>query len=225
MMKMKRYAVYYAPPEGKFAAAAAQWLGWDLAHGRALPPVGVLDGQDITQTPRKYGFHATIKPPFRLAGGVDLAQFCTATERLAASLQKVTLPVLKFALLEGFLALIPAAPSADLQDLAAEVVRALDPYRAPLTPAEIARRRPEMLTPRQRELLGIYGYPYVMEQFQFHLTLSGALGPDQTAAAMAAAQSHFAGVVPQPFILADLCLCGEDDLGQFHLLHRYPLMA
>jgi hypothetical protein len=123
------------------------------------------------------------------------------------------------------LALIPAAPSADLQDLAAEVVRALDPYRAALSPAEIARRRPELLTTRQRELLGIYGYPYVMEQFQFHLTLSGALAADQTAQAMAAAQSHFAGVVPQPFVIADLCLCGEDDLGQFHLMHRYPLMA
>jgi hypothetical protein len=31
--------------------------------------------------------------------------------------------------------------------------------------------------------------------------------------------------VPQPFVIADLCLCGEDDLGQFHLMHRYPLMA
>jgi hypothetical protein len=138
---------------------------------------------------------------------------------------KVILPALELVTLEGFLALIPAAPSADLQDLAAEVVRALDPYRAPLSPAEIARRRPELLTTRQRELLGIYGYPYVMEQFQFHLTLSGALAADQTAQARAAAQSHFAGVVPQPFVIADLCLCGEDDLGQFHLMHRYPLMA
>lgn len=225
MMKMNRYAIYYAPPEGAFADAAAQWLGWDLAHGRALPPAGVLGGQDITQTPRKYGFHATIKPPFRLADGVDLAQLDAATAGLAAGLPKVILPALELVTLEGFLALIPAAPSADLQDLAAEVVRALDPYRAPLSPAEIARRRPEMLTTRQRELLGIYGYPYVMEQFQFHLTLSGALAADQTAQAMAAAQSHFAGVVPQPFVIADLCLCGEDDLGQFHLMHRYPLMA
>lgn len=225
MMKMNRYAIYYTPSESAFAEAAAQWLGWDLAHGRAVPPAGVVGGQDITQTPRKYGFHATIKPPFRLVDGADLAQLHAATAQLAASLQIVTLPALKLTLLEGFLALIPAAPNADLQDLAAEVVRALDPYRAPLTMAEIARRRPEILTARQRELLGIYGYPYVMEQFQFHLTLSSALGADQTAKAMAAAQSHFAGVVPQPFVIADLCLCGEDDLGQFHLLHRYPLMA
>lgn len=225
MMKMNRYSIYYAPPEGAFADAAAQWLGWDLANGRALPAAGVLGGQDITQAPRKYGFHATVKPPFRLADGVELAQLRAAMQGLATSLPKVTLPALEFVVLEGFLALIPAAPSADLQDLAAEVVRALDPYRAPLSPAEIARRRPEVLTARQRELLGIYGYPYVMEQFQFHLTLSGALAPDQTAPAMDAVQSHFAGVVPQPFVINDLCLCGEDDLGQFHLLHRYPLTA
>ena len=225
MMKMNRYAIYCAPPAGAFADAAATWLGWDLAGGCALPPAGVLGGQDITQTPRKYGFHATIKPPFRLAEGVDISQVQQAAKQLAASMEAVTLPALKLTLLEGFLALIPAAPSADLQDLAAEVVRALDPYRAPLTKAEIARRRPELLTARQRELLGIYGYPYVLEQFQFHLTLSGELAAEQTAPAMAAAQSHFAGVIPQPFVIADLCLCGEDDLGQFHLLHRYPLMA
>ena len=110
-------------------------------------------------------------------------------------------------------------------DLAARVVQGLEAFRAPLTPEDIARRRPETLTPRQRELLTAYGYPYVMEEFQFHLTLSDRLIGPQVPAFEAAAQIHFAGLLPQPFEFEDLCLFGEDPSGQFHLLHRYPLSA
>jgi hypothetical protein len=110
-------------------------------------------------------------------------------------------------------------------DLAADVVRILDPFRAPLTAAEVARRRPERLTARQRDLLAAYGYPFVMEEFQFHLTLSGRLKPEDAPRLHAAAKAHFAGLIPQPFDLQDLCLCGEDQAGRFHLLHRYALSA
>lgn len=224
---MKRYAIYYAPEAGAFADAAAAWLGWDVQAGQAVAQPQLDLPQplaDITAEPRKYGFHGTIKPPFRLAEGVtpDLLQATCAS--LAASLRPVTLPGLQMVNLEGFLALVPQGDTAALQALAAEVVRVLDPYRAPLTAAEIARRRPDRLTPRQRDLLAVYGYPYVMEEFRFHLTLSGPLGDDEAIVTEAAAR-HFAGMVPQPFRLADLCLFGEDAMGRFHLLHRYALTA
>ena len=76
MDQMKRFAIYYAPRGGAFADAAAAWLGWDLTRGRAvaqpdLPGLVDLPGlADLTAEPRKYGFHGTIKPPFRLAGGL-----------------------------------------------------------------------------------------------------------------------------------------------------------
>jgi hypothetical protein len=103
------------------------------------------------------------------------------------------------------------------------VVERLDPLRAPLTDAEIARRRPERLTPRQRELLDQFGYPYVMEEFRFHLTLSGRLTDDQMAMLRPLALAHFDGLQPEPFVLEDLCLFGEAADGRFHLLNRYPL--
>lgn len=224
---MKRYAIYYAPEAGPFADAAAAWLGWDVQAGQAVAQPQLDLPQplaDITAEPRKYGFHGTIKPPFRLAEGVTPDLLQTACASLAASLRPVTLPGLQMVNLEGFLALVPQGDTAALQALAAEVVRVLDPYRAPLTAAEIARRRPDRLTPRQRDLLAVYGYPYVMEEFRFHLTLSGPLGDDEAIVTEAAAR-HFAGVVPQPFRLADLCLFGEDAMGRFHLLHRYALTA
>ena len=105
------------------------------------------------------------------------------------------------------------------------MVQRLDRFRAPLNEAEIARRRPESLTPRQRDLLARFGYPYVMEEFQFHLTLSDRLSADDAPRIKAAAAQHFAGLIPNPFRLEDLCLCGEDQAGRFHLLHRYPLSA
>lgn len=227
MEQMKRYAIYYAPEAGAFANAAAAWLGWDGQAGQAVaqPQLDLPRPlADITAAPRKYGFHGTIKPPFRLAEAVAPDLLHDAVASLAASLRPVALPGLQMVNLEGFLALIPQGDTAALQALAAEVVRVLDPYRAPLTEAEIARRRPDRLSPRQRDLLAIYGYPYVMEEFRFHLTLSGPLGRDE-AAITEAATRHFAGVVPQPFRLADLCLFGEDAMGRFHLLHRYALTA
>lgn len=223
---MKRFAIYYAPDQGAFADAAAAWLGWDLARGVAVAqPALPFDVQGLTADPRKYGFHGTIKPPFRLAGGVVLGDLAQAVQALAARLAPVEMGGVDLAMIEGFLALVPQGDARALNTLAAEVVRVLDPFRAPLTAVETARRRPDSLTPRQRDLLALYGYPFVMEEFQFHLTLSGRLDIAVQPKVMAAARAHFDGLLPSPFALRDLCLCGEDAAGQFHLLYRYPLMA
>lgn len=224
MDRMKRFAIYYAPRDGAFADAAARWLGWDLAQGCAMAQPNLPGLADLTADPRKYGFHGTIKPPFRLADGTSPDDLAEAVADLAQRLRPVQLPGLKVVLLEGFLALVPGHDQA-LTKLAAKVVEGLEGFRAPLTPAEIAKRRPETLTLRQREFLAIYGYPYVMEEFQFHLTLSGRLGALDAPALQKAALAHFAGLIPEPFRLEDLCLCGEDAAGRFHLLNRYPLSA
>jgi putative phosphonate metabolism protein len=224
MQKMKRYAIYYAPPPGPFAHAAASWLGWDPSLGAPVPQSDLgLDLAPLTAEPRKYGFHGTIKPPFRLAEGFGLADLQAACTTLAGQLPPVVMPGLRFLDLDGFLALVPQGDTAALSALAAEVVARLDHLRAPLTEAEIARRRPERLTQRQRSLLDQYGYPHVMEEFQFHLTLTGRLSPQDHATLRPVAQAHFAPHLPQPFGMDDLCLFGEAEDGRFHLLHRYPL--
>ena len=226
MEKMKRYAVYYAPEPGPFAEAAARWLGWDPALGALVPQPDLgldLDLAAMTADPRKYGFHGTIKPPFRLAEGLGFNDLYEATATMARTLPAIQMPCLQFLDLEGFLALVPQGDTTALTDLAAKVVELLDPLRAPLTEAEIARRRPERLTPRQRDLLDQWGYPYVMEEFRFHLTLSGNLSPQDHATLRPLAEAHFAGLLPQPFRITDLCLFGEAEDGRFHLLHRYPL--
>jgi len=142
---------------------------------------------------------------------------------LAQCLPAVEMPGLQMLDLEGFLALVPQGDTAALGDLAARVVADLDPFRAPLTEAEVARRRPDRLTPRQRDLLALYGYPYVMEEFRFHLTLSGSLSSADHAALLPLAAAHFAPHVPQPFRVGALTLFGEAEDGRFHLLRSYAL--
>ena len=226
MDDFKRYAIYWAP-QGAFAAAAAQWLGWDPVAGAAVaqPDLPGLPRPlaDLTAEPRKYGFHGTIKAPFRLAEGLVRADLSAALAQFCARTPPIVVPGLHLTLVDVFLALTPAGDASPLNDLAARVVAELDPCRAPLTAAEIARRRPERLTPRGRDLLATYGYPHVMEAFQFHLTLSGPLTGAEAAALQPHAEAMFQPHIPRPFHVQDLCLFAEDAGGRFHLLERHAL--
>ena len=227
MTDFRRYAVYYAPRDGAFAGAVAGWLGRDAVAGRAVAQPALaglpLPVADLTAEPRRYGFHGTIKAPFRLAEGVGFGDLQAEVAALAATLHPVVMPGLVLAALTGFVALLPDGDEAGLLELGAEVVTRLDRLRAELTEAEVARRNPGRLTARQRELLGRWGYPYVMEEFRFHLTLTGHLQAADVAAVIAVLGPWLAPVLPRPFVIEDLCLFGEDAAGRFHLLSRHAL--
>lgn len=227
MPEFARYAIYYAPPPGPFAMRMAEWLGWDPVEGRevAHPSLGGLPRPvgEMTQSPRRYGFHGTLKAPFRLADGVTPDELAARTDALAARLDAVVLPGLALSRIGGFVALVPEGNTALLDHLAAEVVAGLDACRAPLTQAEIARRSPSRLTARQRELLDRWGYPYVFEEFRFHLTLSGDLPEQEADAIVEALAPYLRPVLPRPFTVAELCLYAEDGEGRFHLLSRHAL--
>lgn len=227
MSEFRRYAIYYAPPAGAFADRVAEWLGWDPVNGCAVAQPGI-DGlprplAEMTEAPRKYGFHGTIKAPFRLIEGVDEGGLQARVDALASGLKPVVLPGLVLRPLGRFLALVPEGEESELMALAAEVVTRLDDLRAPLTPAEMARRKPERLSSRQRELLTVWGYPYVLEELRFHLTLSDSLPEDAAAALAEVAGRHLADVLPRPFVISDLCLFGEAADGRFHLVSRHAL--
>ncbi|MBF9036535.1 DUF1045 domain-containing protein [Rhodobacterales bacterium HKCCE2091] len=219
-----RYAVY-AVPDGAFHAAGAEWLGWDAVAGvETVPPdlPGLpAPAAELTATPRKYGFHGTLKPPFRLAPGTDRAELEAAVAELAATLRPVEIPDLAVRPLGRFVAIVPAEPSPTLLELAARVVRDLDRFRAAPSDAELARRRAARLTPRQDRNLADWGYPYVCEDFRFHLTLTGKVADADALAAILGA--HFAEVLPRPYRLDSLALTGEGADGRFRLIHRYTL--
>ena len=152
----------------------AGWGGM-LKQGNAWrhPDLGI-DLAQLTQTPRKYGLHGTLTPPMRLC--CEPATFVDALEVLAQSLAPVGLGDLRVKPIDGFLAIVPDVQPQALSDTAAQIVRALDPFfRAPLSEHDLARRRASGLTKRQDALMQLWGYPYVMEEFRFHVTLTGRL--------------------------------------------------
>ncbi|MDT8855460.1 DUF1045 domain-containing protein [Paracoccaceae bacterium Fryx2] len=227
MQGFERYAIYFAPDPGPLADFTAAWLGWDAQAGVRVvqPDIPGLPRpvEEITATPRKYGFHGTVKPPFRLARGSDVTDLHAAMLALCGHLAPVSTPALALHRLGGFVALTPLGDPAPLADLAARVVAALDGFRAVPTHAELARRRPERLSPRQREHLDRWGYPYVMDEFRFHLTLTGNLPEAEADQVVEVLAPVLAPLLPAPFRVSSLCLFGQAEDGLFHLLHRYTL--
>lgn len=220
----KRFAVYYAPPTEAWARWATGWLGWDMRAGTTVPhPTCDLDVEAITATPRKYGLHATMKPPFRLADGQSRADLEAEMDAMCAALAPVTLDGLSVARLGRFLALRPVGDETALSALAAACVRELDAFRAPASATEMAKRRGNGLPPSQEANLQRWGYPYVMEDFNFHITLTGRLPADQLGSVQSVLEANLSPHLPRPFVISDLALVGEAGDGRFHLIHRYPL--
>lgn len=224
MTAFRRHAVYYTPPPGAFADFGAGWLGWDVAQGARVPRTLDVEGaEEITATPRRYGFHATLKPPFRLAEGRDAADLRAAVAEVAAATPAIRGARLHLQRLGPFLALVPATDHAPFSRLADATVRELDAFRLPPSDAEVTRRRAAGLSPAQDAHLLRWGYPYVFEEFRFHMTLSGKIDPATADRVEAALAPVLTEVVPDPFDITDVTLAGEDEDGYFHELHRYTL--
>ncbi len=225
-MTFTRYAIYFAPPaEAGWTRFATQWLGWDMETGQpvAHPDIAGVDVSSVTEVPRKYGLHATMKPPFRLAQGQSFDGLHTACTEFAATRAPVALDGLEIARLGRFLALRPVGDTADLNALAAGCVRELDAFRAPAPQSELDRRRGAGLKPEQEANLVQWGYPYVMEAFRFHITLSGRLDKPTLTTVQTTLEDRLAPLLPKPFQINDLTLVGETEDGRFHMIHRYAL--
>lgn len=227
-MAYQRFALYYMPPpEAGWSKFATAWLGWDASTGQdaAHPDVPFLPLpiEEITATPRRYGLHATMKPPFRLAPGVTPDDLHRACRTFCSKQAPVALPGLAVTRLGRFLALCVPGQTPALNQLAASCVSDLDAFRAPLTPSDLERRRASKLSPSQEANLMRWGYPHVMDGFRFHITLTGRLAPDQLALVGEGLRDLLTPLLPRPFVLDQLALAGEDTDGRFHIIHRYPL--
>ncbi|MGY6500597.1 MAG: DUF1045 domain-containing protein [Acidimicrobiales bacterium] len=192
-MSGSRLAIYAAPEPGSWLAErTTAWL--DEAPAAVGPP-------DLTATARHYGVHATLKPPFGLAPGVGRDDAVRSVAELAGRCEPVTVGPLQVATLGRFLALRPVDAPPALDDLASRCVRELDHLRRPPDREDLQRRRSVGLSARQDELLERWGYPYVLDEFRFHITLTRTLDPSQLEVAHRAATEWFDGIGTVPFVL------------------------
>lgn len=223
----QRFAVYFTAPPGPVADFAARWLGWDIdaARPRPHPQIPGLPKpiEEITATPRKYGFHATLKPPFRLSRHATFDGLLASAETLAKELSPIALEGLTVSTLGHFVALVPVGDVSDVNQFAGRLVKGLDPFRAPTTIAELTRRRAAGLTEAQDALLLKWGYPYVLDQFRFHMTLSGRLGAREAETLRHVLAPHFARLLPGRVNIDAITVAGEDGEGRFHALQRLKL--
>ncbi|MDA7423716.1 DUF1045 domain-containing protein [Thalassococcus lentus] len=221
-MSYSRFALYYVFPDGALAEFGSAWLGWDIAQGRQANQFDLAGLPDATTAPRKYGFHGTLKPPFRLVNGCTAQDLQAAVAELAERCPMAECEGLQLSVLGRFLALTPLGDTAAVQRVAETCVRDLDHFRAPATEHEIARRMKAGLSERQRSQLLQWGYPYVMEDFRFHITLTARL-PKKEIATWVEAVEHHLPKLPAPFTLSEIALCGEREDGRFEVIQRYAL--
>ncbi|HUB13205.1 MAG TPA: DUF1045 domain-containing protein [Acetobacteraceae bacterium] len=202
-----RVAVYYAPrSDDPLYAKAAAWLGRDPESDAPAPQPDLPGIAEATAEPRLYGFHATLKPPMRLAADRQWLDVLEAATALADRTAPFALPTLAVRDVFGFLALRETAHCAPLQALADACVAQLDPFRAPTSEADFARRRRAGLTAQQDAMLVRWGYPYVFETWFFHMTLTRRLNATEKALYQPDAERYFASVVTMPRQVSDICL-------------------
>jgi putative phosphonate metabolism protein len=227
---MTRYAIYAMPPaDTELWRVGCSILGYDAATGLDVPypdhPV-FHDPLSLAWSagPRRFGLHATLKAPFELAEGRTEAQLRDELASFAAGRHPVAFD-LKLALVGHFLALIPAAESRALRHLADDCVRHFDPFRAPMSPADRERRHPEHLIERQVENLDTWGHPYVFDDFQFHMPLTGALEPADRHRIEPVLQELLAAV-PLRLTVDALALFEQPDTEtRFTVVDRFPMAS
>lgn len=220
---MMRLALYYAPgPDDPLWPAGCSWLGRDPETAAPLSQPDLPDIAAVTAEPRRYGFHATLKPPMRLATGWDA--FLRDATALAAEIAPFALPPLAVRDLSGFLALRETAPCPELQALADACVAGVDRHRAPPDAAELARRPRHGLTPQRAAMLARWGYPDVFATWRFHMTLTRRLAPAEHAFWHEAASAHFAAALARPRRVEEVCVFVQPaPAAPFVIAERLPL--
>ncbi len=219
-----RYAIYYAPHhDSAWWRFGSAWLGRDAitnaAIARHVPPALAASTPDvsylarITAAPRRYGFHATLKAPFRLKAGYTARDVYLQADDLAQSLMAAALPPVQLCVIDGFVALSFPREGSDgllnvpaVNALAAQCVSAFDNLRARPDAKELARRHAVGLTPRQGNLLAEWGYPYVFQEFRFHMTLTNHLSANEQQSVIDALAPAIAELNAQPLTLDALAI-------------------
>ena len=221
-----RVAVYAAPRPGTaWHRLAAEWMGYDPVTGRTVRRTDVLPIDELaglTATAAAYGFHATLRSPFALADGVGVADVLGAVDRVAAELGP-TAPPLEIGRIAGFAAFLPTRDHEALAAIERACVIGLDPVVRPLDKEGLARRRRAGLSPRQDELLVRWGYPYVLDEFRFHMTLTRPLDDTEAERVLSAARDHFGALDGSAFPLDDLVVLTQRDGAPFVELTRLAL--
>lgn len=208
--------------------AGCRWLGRDPVSGADLEQPFVAGFasdalRELTAVPRRYGFHATLKAPFVMADGMSHDELYAELATFARSVKPFTLPQLELERMGSFLALCLSQPDEQLDTLATECVARFDRFRQLPTSEEQARRG-SGLSENRKALLDQWGYPYVMDEWRFHMTLTGAIYDESADTISEFLTDYFQAPLREVVLVSDLCVFLEPHTGaEFRLAARFPM--
>jgi len=230
MSQYPRYAIYFVPAaDSVLYRFGASLIGYDAYTAQPLafaPNIeSEVDGWErLTSDPRKYGFHATLKAPIALADGRTEDALISAMDVFARTPRAIPVIAPAVRSISSFIAVVPGAPCEDLQTFARDCVTEFDGFRAPLTAADRERRNVSALSGRQIAHLDRWGYPYVMDDFRFHMTLAGSLPANRLESVAAILRDRFAALNLETVAIDRLTLLRQDGAtSRFRIIQHWPL--
>ncbi len=230
MPQYPRYAIYFVPSaDSALYRFGAELIGYDVYSGELLPFAESIESEiegwkQLTADPRKYGFHATLKAPITLAPGKTEDELAEAMREFAKTPRTLPLIAPTVRSISSFIAIVPDGPCPELQTFAADCVTAFDHFREPLTAADRERRNVSALTNRQVAHLDRWGYPYVFDEFRFHMTLAGSLPAERRGPVTIALQNRFAALSLKSVPIDRLALLRQSDATSgFTIIAHWPL--
>jgi hypothetical protein len=229
MKAPSRYALYFVPsPQSSLYRFGSSVLGYDCYMSAVVGRPACLASEswnEMTEEPRRYGFHATLKAPFHLRPSCNEAQLISAVKCFAGLGHAV--PVIKPVVqaLNGFLAIVPLEHEQSLDNLAASCTTIFDAYRAPMSPRDRARRIALGLNISQIQNLDRWGYPFVLSEFRFHMTLTGKIPTRRVDETLAILQKLFQdSCAASPVSVDRLALVKQEgELAPFRIISQVML--
>lgn len=225
-----RYAIYYAPhPDTAFARLGASALGYDAQSGTCVPYPPALtrairNWPEIVAQPARYGFHATLKAPFELRQGEGESNLLDAVRALALLLRPLDIGILEPEIMGSFIAMVPSDQTT-IRPTVARIVTELDHLRAPLSESDRKRRLEVPLSDTQTKYLDQWGYPYVFDEYRFHMTLTGSLVDAAHRATVGVALQQLFLAIRAPVIVDALTVFRQQERATpFTAIARFEMM-
>ena len=179
--------------------------------------------KDYCEQPAKYGFHATLKAPFRLKRNVKTKNFYDVISHIAAQHSRFKIQGLKIVYSKKFTFITSRKPNKLLINLENDLVKHLDTFRAELNKKEIKKRIPDSLTFKQNKYLKEWGYPFVFDQFKFHMTLMNQNNNKLSNKQKLELEKLIYKISNNVIEFNEISLLGENKNGHFEEIKRFKL--
>ena len=236
MKKYSRYAIYYAPPkESSLEEFGRYWFGWDPLNAKLinnkhrinyLNRFGIKNLINIDKNvliPKKYGFHGTLIPPFKLNKNYSTNTLFKKTEEIAKKFKKFKFYKFKLKKINNFYAFVQNKKNNNINKLSNRLVRELFKFRSPLTKKEIDRRNPSKLSKLQLNILYKWGYPYLMSEFNFHMTLASEVTGNKLYLELKKIERNKEIILNEINNFDKIYIFGENQKGMFENLENFSL--